>query len=649
MFQDFPIRKKVLMGLIPMIVLLLAYALFSFFQLTNANNKLNVLGGYVHEQAQYGTSLFLLNNISRREQLNQQYLVTESQQTQEIMALLEKDFSLLVEEQAKHNQNNQYINRVIAKEKHYSDLIRNQLWQHKNQLSRLIAEYNGTISPELETISAGIHESGMASNNLKLVAVGSKLSLAILSARAHFNQFMSTKDAHEFGFTIQKITAAKTVLNDFTTEIKNNDPNSYDHLTHLLNQLQQTTEQAQDELSELTKKRVEAENLSNEIISGMLGAQIHQWRALDFQTKQISQFMGMHQWQSIIVLAITITVGVAILLWIARMIVNSIQALVARVSEISQGEGDLTKRIEISTKDETGALATLLNQFISSIHDIIRNAQHTASEVIDRSAQNLAHATESSQLLKEQRDKNVFIATAIDQLSQSSSEIAQSTVNSNSAVENTFQALSKGADVVERSVDASQQMQDQMQLASSVSAALAKETDEIVKFLVVIKNMTEQTNLLALNAAIEAARAGDAGRGFAVVADEVRSLATKTQASATEIEQSIENLQAESKRVVVAINECKGCAEHGAQATHDTQEIFAEVQLAVERMQEMSLSIASASEEQSKVTTKIKTDIDNVFKFSDSISRSAQASQSASKWSSDTVTQLNQVLTRFVV
>ena len=148
MFQDFPIRKKVLMGLIPMIVLLLAYALFSFFQLTNANNKLNVLGGYVHEQAQYGTSLFLLNNISRREQLNQQYLITQRQQTTAIIALLEKDFLLLVDELAKHNQNNEYIRSVIAKEKNYSDLIHGQLWQHKSQLSRLIDKYNGTISPE---------------------------------------------------------------------------------------------------------------------------------------------------------------------------------------------------------------------------------------------------------------------------------------------------------------------------------------------------------------------------------------------------------------------------------------------------------------------------------------------------------------------
>lgn len=649
MFQNFPIRKKVIMGLAPMILLLLAYSLFSFYQLTNANNKLNVLGGYIHEQAQYGTSLFLLNNISRREQLNQQYLVTESQQTAEIVALLERDFSLLVEELARHSQNNQYVDGVIKKEQQYSNLIHQQLWQHKQALSQLVNEYNDITAPKFEIISTRIRDSGVRENNLQVADIGGRLSIAALSSRAYFNEYVSTGDEAIFQRIEEEIAVTKKVLNEFSTSMQNNDDYAFSELTTLLGQMQKQFEEGRILTTKLVTTRSKVVSLSSEIIKDMLGAQIHQWRFLDFQTQQISKFMDEHQWQSIVALAMTTILGAAILLWIAKMIVNSIQTLVNRVSEISEGEGDLTKRIEINAQDETGSLATLLNRFISSIHDIIRNAQNTASEVIDRSAQNLAHATESSQLLQEQQNKNVIIAEAINHLSKSSNEIARNTIDSNSAVENTFQALSKGAGIVNRSVQASKEMQNQMHIVSQVSSALAEETEEIVKFLVVIKNMTEQTNLLALNAAIEAARAGEAGRGFAVVADEVRTLATKTQASASEIEQSIDNLQTESGRVVLAVNKCKVCAEDGAQATHDTQEIFAQVQGAVEKMQAMSTSIASASEEQSLVTTKIKEDIDNVFKFSDSISLSAKASQNASKWSSDTVTKLNQVLTRFVV
>ena len=188
-----------------------------------------------------------------------------------------------------------------------------------------------------------------------------------------------------------------------------------------------------------------------------------------------------------------------------------------------------------------------------------------------------------------------------------------------------------------------------MENTSQICEQLEAETKAISKVLDVIKNMSEQTNLLALNAAIEAARAGEAGKGYADVAEEVRALANKTQASADEIDQSVMRLQKQSQRVVNSVNECYVFSEQSNDAAEHTKQTFNDVRKSVERIHSMSTSIATASEQQSQVTKSIRQDIEDMFSFSKSIAEAAMQSQNASKASTDSATELNQVLTKFVV
>ena len=651
MLDNLPISKKIIVGLMPMTILLISYALYSLVQINNVNDNLSILNKHIGQQANFGTSLFLLDNVSRREQLNQQYLVSGRTQLIEIIKLLEIDFELLIEDELllASNDRKRGIQLITEKDKKYRNILHDRLWPYAQELSELLEHYNSDIGPNLERLTIIVRDLGRQEKDINIIDIGGRLSASVISIRAYFNQFIANKNRSSFSRALLEVIAAKSALNDFTATMKNNDKYAYQQIKAYIANIDSLLEQGRKKTYAIMEERTQAEQLSTLITKDMLSQQISQWRLLNYDVREISHFMSRYQWQSIAALFITLIVGLSILLLISRVIVSSLNILIMRVSEISEGEGDLTKRIDINSKDETGVLAKSLNQFIDSIQGIIRNAQLNSSTVISKSQDNLIRASKSNTLSKEQQHKNELVFSAIEEMSIASNNIADNSAQSNKVVEQTFETLARGTEIVEKSVFSVQQLNKQMEITSQVSQKLANETKEISKVLDVIKKMSEQTNLLALNAAIEAARAGEAGRGFAVVADEVRTLATRTKQSAAEIDQSISRLQSESRGVLASVSECYAFSEDSANAATNTHDIFNEIKVSIDKMSAMSISIASASEQQSQVTLNISNDMKEIFSVGEIIAESAQVSQVASQDSADSATELNQLLTKFIV
>jgi len=651
MLDNLPISKKIIVGLVPMTILLISYALYSLVQINNVNDNLSILNKHIGQQANFGTSLFLLDNVSRREQLNQQYLVSGRTQLIEIIKLLEIDFELLIEDELllASNDRKRGIQLITEKDKKYRNILHDRLWPYAQELSELLEHYNSDIGPNLERLTIIVRDLGRQEKDINIIDIGGRLSASVISIRAYFNQFIANKNRSSFSRALLEVIAAKSALNDFTATMKNNDKYAYQQIKAYIANIDSLLEQGRKKTYAIMEERTQAEQLSTLITKDMLSQQISQWRLLNYDVSEISHFMSRYQWQSIAALSITLIVGLSILLLISRVIVSSLNILIMRVSEISEGEGDLTKRIDINSKDETGVLAKSLNQFIDSIQGIIRNAQLNSSTVISKSQDNLIRASKSNTLSKEQQHKNELVFSAIEEMSIASNNIADNSAQSNKVVEQTFETLARGTEIVEKSVFSVQQLNKQMEITSQVSQKLANETKEISKVLDVIKKMSEQTNLLALNAAIEAARAGEAGRGFAVVADEVRTLATRTKQSAAEIDQSISRLQSESRGVLASVSECYAFSEDSANAATNTHDIFNEIKVSINKMSAMSISIASASEQQSQVTLNISNDMKEIFSVGEIIAESAQVSQVASQDSADSATELNQLLTKFIV
>jgi methyl-accepting chemotaxis protein len=324
-------------------------------------------------------------------------------------------------------------------------------------------------------------------------------------------------------------------------------------------------------------------------------------------------------------------------------IIGPINKAVAGLKDIAQGEGDLTMRLAVSSKDEVGELAKWFNIFIEKLQKIIRKISQNSQQVTFSINELSGIATTLSSNASETSGRANNVATAVEEMSANLNGVAaameQSTTNTTmvaSAAEEMTATISQIAQNAEQAHSISEKAVHQAANTSIKMADLGKAAQAINKVTETITEISEQTNLLALNATIEAARAGDAGKGFAVVANEIKELAKQTAAATMSIKGQIQEVQGTTQSTVDEIN-------HISKIINSVNEIVANISTAVGEQsaatEEIADNIAQASQglgevtenvsQSSMVAGTITQDIAGVNAASDEISSSSQQVQSS--------------------
>lgn len=317
----------------------------------------------------------------------------------------------------------------------------------------------------------------------------------------------------------------------------------------------------------------------------------------------------------------TITIGLLVLLFISiaimvisKRITAPIRSTVMMLKDISEGNGDLTKRIEVTSQDEIGEMAMYFNNFIQKLQSLIKSIMQSADSISNSASSLSSISTQIASSTEEISSQTTSVAASteqatvnVQQVSASAEEMSSSTHAVAAAIEEMSASLNEVSKNCQKELTIASEANRYAQNSKSVMNQLGATAKSISHIIEIIGDIADQTNLLALNATIEAASAGDAGKGFAVVAAEVKELAKQTSDATQEIKTQIDEIQLNTGSAVHTIEE---------------------VTRVIEEVNLISQNIVSAVEEQSSTINEISRNVNGVSTGAREVSRNVAESAS---------------------
>ncbi len=371
----------------------------------------------------------------------------------------------------------------------------------------------------------------------------------------------------------------------------------------------------------------------------------------DDKASNIKQSVSMQISSSTTTTIVVVIISFALAGGIGYLSVMAITKPLARVNELLKiaSSGDLTHRLDDSSKDEFGELSRNCNQLIDNLKDLINVINQRADQLASASGQTSTITLETTKSIEDQKSQISQIAAATTEMHTTSELVTKNADDTLVEIKAADSEAEKVKAISSDNKTTIQALANDVEQAADVINKLHQDSASIGGILDVIRGVADQTNLLALNAAIEAARAGEQGRGFAVVADEVRTLASRTQESTQEINAMIEVLQAGAEKAVTAMNQGKEQTTACVEQTEKAGEALNQITDAVHRAYEVSTRIEEAAKEQHSVSAQISERLESIVGIAEHTSVGAKQTADSSAEVAKLAEELQESISQFRV
>jgi methyl-accepting chemotaxis protein len=369
--------------------------------------------------------------------------------------------------------------------------------------------------------------------------------------------------------------------------------------------------------------------------------------AIDFSKKfflsQASRMAGFGLSISLIVLALTLTGGM--------LLGNSFSKGLKRVSEmmtdIAEGEGDLTQRLPVDSQDEVGELNRWINAFMDRLHDLIAQVKKNATQVSVAVSEITSASNDMASGAEEQNSQAAEVSAGVEEMTSSIMQTSQNAGETAKISESATKKAQQGVQAMQITRDGIRDIVKSTDNMKGIIKSLTERAGQIDKIVQVIDKIADQTNLLALNAAVEAARAGEQGSGFAVVADEVRKLAERTTGATKEIAETVKSIQQDTELAARSMNETNDKVAHGEWATEQSEKVLNEIVDIVAQSMDMIQQIAAAAEEQSAGAEEISGSVETITTITKQSAINAETMAAAAQQLSEQTVILQKAVSQF--